>query len=212
MVLMTNAETRILKMQSVALTRDKQILLLEELARYADATNWVIRAIIKNHLSKPSKIQEMVRERFFEQFDKRPEYLSDVIITAWSEIAHHRKLARTIRSMRDKTPFYKRGRAIYSQPIAKISERAIILKLPDQTQLPIPFDKYSRNKAIEEINQILKEEPLKIDSIGKKSLNRRYDRIRLTWNNAGFLKMDIKILLPITRVQKQEEKLDAPRN
>ncbi|TFG31629.1 hypothetical protein EU527_11930 [Candidatus Thorarchaeota archaeon] len=196
---MSAVETKILKLQSVALTREKQLLLQDELDRYAEATNWIIKIALKNHLSKPSKIIEVAQEEFFKRFDKRYEYLTDVIKTACSEIARHRRLAKTIRSMRDKTPFYKRGRAIYSQPIVKISDRAISLFMADQTELPIPFDKYSRNKAIAEIEQILRGDPVKEDSKEKTTPNRRYDRIRLTWNRAGFLLIDIKAYLSVVK-------------
>lgn len=195
---MPDVEIKILKLQSVTLTREKQILLQEELDRYANATNWIIKTALKNHLSRPSKIIEVIEETFFDQFDKRPEYLADVVQTACSEISRHRRMARTIRSMRDKTPFFKKGRAIYSQPIIKMSDRGIFLILEDQTELPIPFDKYSRNKAIKEISQILRGETVKGDSDRKIPLNRRYDRIRLTWNRAGFLMIDIRAYLTKT--------------
>ena len=193
---MSDTDIRTIKLQSVVLTREKQIILQEELNRYASATNWVIKMALKNHLSRPTRILEVVEEKFFEQFDRRPDYLTDVVKTAYSEMSRHRRLSRTIRSMRDKTPFFKRGRAIFSQPIVKVTDRAITLTLPDRTELPIPYDKYSRNKTTEEINSILMGERVKIDSEGKMPVNKRYDRIRLTWNSAGFLKIDIKANLP----------------
>lgn len=193
---MSDTDIRTIKLQSVVLTREKQIILQEELDRYASATNWVIKMALKNHLSRPTRILEVVEEKFFEQFDRRPDYLTDVVKTAYSEMSRHRRLSRTIRSMRDKTPFFKRGRAIFSQPIVKVTDRAITLTLPDRTELPIPYDKYSRNKTTEEINSILMGERVKIDSEGKMPVNKRYDRIRLTWNSAGFLKIDIKANLP----------------
>ncbi len=189
---MSDMESTILKLQSVVLTKEKQILFEEELNRYANATNWVIKTSLKNHLSKPSKIVEAISEQFFDQFDKRPEYLADIVKTACSEIARHRKLSITIRSMREKTPFFKRGCAIYSQPLARLSDRAVTITLWDKTHLPIPFDKFSRNKLANEISKILRGEPLKVDADGKMPLNQRYDRIRLIWNKEGFLRIDIR--------------------
>ena len=191
---MSNTEPIVLKLQSVVLTREKQIVLQEELDRYADATNWVIKMTLKNHLTRPSKIIETLGDEFSERFDKRSEYCTDVVRTACSEIARHRRLSRTIRSMREKTPFFKRDRAIYSQPLVKLSDRAITLILCDRTELPIPFDKFSRNKTVEEIARILKGEPTKVGPDGKMPLNQRYDRVRLTWNS--FLGIDIRANLP----------------
>lgn len=187
---MPDTGATILKLQSVVLTREKRILLQEDLDRYANATNWVIKAALKNHLLKPTKITETISEKFFNQFDKRPEYLADIVTTACSEIARHRRLSNTIRSMRDKTPFFKKGRAIYSQPIVKLSENGITIALWDRTQLPIPFDKFTRNKSADEISEILKGEVPKAD--GKMPLNQRYERIRLTWIREGFLRIDIR--------------------
>ena len=189
---MPNMKAAILKLHSVVLTREKQILLQEELDRYAKATNWIIKAALKNHLLRPTKITEALGETFFDQFDRRPEYLADVVTTACSEIARYRRLSNTIRSMRDKTPFFKKGRAIYSQPIVKLSESGITVTLWDRTHLPIPFDKFSRNKSANEISEILKGEPPKADADGKMPLNQRYERIRLTWIREGFLRIDIR--------------------
>ena len=102
----------------------------------------------------------------------------------------------TVRSMRDKTPFFKKGRAIFSQPIVKISEKALILTLSDRTKVPIPFDKFSRNHNAEKIAAILKGEPITTDAEGKIPLNKRYSRVRLTWNNQGFMSIAIKVNLP----------------
>ena len=189
---MSGMNSTILKLQSVLLTKEKQVVLLEELDRYATATNWVIKASLKNHLLRPSKITAAISEKFFVQFDKRMEYLADIVKTACSEIARHRRLSNTIRSMRDETPFFKKGRAIFSQPIVKLSDRAITITLSDRTHLPIPFDKFSRNKSANMLSEILRGESLKTDADGKVPLNHRYDRIRLTWNREGFLNIDIQ--------------------
>jgi len=186
-----------LKLSSVPLTREKQIPLKEEFSQYGLATNWVMKILLKGHLTKRGQILDAIQEDFAEQFDRRPTYLNDVLRSATAEIARHRKLAMTVRSMRDKTPFFKQGRAIFSQPIVKISEKALILTLSDHTKIPIPYDKFSRNHNAEMISAILKGDSTKVDVEGKIPTNMRYDRIRLKWNSAGFLIIDIKAKLPI---------------
>lgn len=187
----------ILRLSSVALTREKQIPLQEEFSRYGLATNWVIKILLKNRLTKRGQIMDAIRDDFYEQFDRRPEYLDDVVRSACAEIARHRKRALTVRSMREKTPFFKQGRAIFSQPIVNLSDKALILTLADRTRIPIPYDKFSRNHNAEKISAILKGEPAKVDVEGKMPPNKRYGRIRLTWNNQGFLNMAIRTNLPI---------------
>jgi hypothetical protein len=190
-------ETILLKLSSVALTREKQIPIEEEFTRYVQATNWVIKTLLKNrHLTKQTQILDTIRGEFSKRFDTRETYLNDVVRSAGAEIARHRKLAVTIISMRDKTPFFKKGRAIFSQPLVEISEKALILTLVDNTQVPIPYDKFSRNQNAEKIAEILKGNPNKLDAQGKMLTNKRYDRIRLTWNNEGFVNIDIKANLP----------------
>jgi hypothetical protein len=184
--------TKLIKLSSVSLTREKQAPVQDEIVRYGQATNWVIKKILKNNLTKMAQIQEAIAEEFSEQFDKRATYLKDVIRTAGAEISHHRKLAMTIISMRDKTPYFKKGKAIFSQPIVKLSEKAVILTLEDRTKIPIPYDKFSRNKNAEKISEILKGESLEVDTDGKIPLNKRYGRVRLTWNKEGFLNIDIR--------------------
>lgn len=187
--------TKLIKLSSVSLTREKQTPVQDEIVRYGQATNWVIKKILKNNLTKMAQIQEALVHEFSEQFDKRSTYLNDVIRSAAAEISRHRKLALTIRSMRDKTPYFKKGKAIFSQPIVKLSEKALILTLEDHTKIPIPYDKFSRNKNAEIISEILKGEPVKADTDGRMPSNKRYGRIRLTWNKEGFLNIDIRLNL-----------------
>lgn len=182
-----------LKLSSVALTREKQIPVQEEFSRYALATNWVMKKLLKNRQTKRMEILDAIKDDFTEQFDRRDSYLNDVLRSATAEIMRHRKLAMTVRSMRDKTPFFKQGRAIFSQPIVKISDKALILTLADNTEIPIPYDKFSRNQNAEKISAILKGEPQKADADRKMPANMKYGRIRLTWNSAGFLIIDIKV-------------------
>ncbi|MBN2229337.1 MAG: hypothetical protein JW779_07050 [Candidatus Thorarchaeota archaeon] len=193
---MPKRDIEILKLLSVALTREKQLVIREEFERYHMGTNWVIKIIVKNHLTSLVKIQEIIQDEFFEKYDKRPVYLENVIKTAISEIATHRRLAVNVRSMRDKIPFFKFGRMILSQPIIKIDDRTITLKLQDRTEVPIPYDKRSRNSFASQIAEILKGEPRGSVIDGKPPVNGRYGRVRLTWNNEGFLGIDIRASLP----------------
>ena len=180
-------DVEVLKLLSVALTRDKQILLEEELQKYGAATNWTIKQILKQKLSSRTKTFSVLQEDFANRFDKRRRYLEDVVKTASVEIAQHRKLAETIRSMRGKNPFFKPGRLIFSQPIVKLSEKAVTLTLSDGSLLPIPFDKRSRNRLSEKLLSILR---------GSKEggINKKYDRIRITWNKEGFADIDIRAI------------------
>ncbi len=197
MIPMPETKAIFLKLSSVPLTREKQIPLQEEFSRYGLATNWVMKILLKGHLTKRAEILDAIQDDFSEQFDRRSTYLNDVVRSATAEIARHRKLAMTVRSMRDKTPFFKSGRIIFSQPIVKISEKALILTLSDNTRIPIPYDKFSRNQNAEKISAILKGESAKVDVEGKMPINKRYGRIRLKWNSAGFLIIDIKANLAI---------------
>lgn len=196
---MPKNEAILLKLSSVILTREKQIPLQEEFTRYGEATNWVIKQILKRHLTKKTQMIESIQDEFSDQFDSRLSYLNDVIKTATSEITHHRKLAVTVRSMRDKTPYFKKGRAVFSQPIVKVGEKAIVLTLPDRENLPIPYDKFSRNKNAETLTTILRGEIGGADTIGGVPKNKRYSRVRLTWNNEGFVNIDIRANLPIKK-------------
>jgi hypothetical protein len=194
---MPETKAILLNLSSVPLTREKQIPLHEEFSRYGLATNWVMKILLKGNLTKRGEILDAIQDDFSEQFDNRRTYLNDVLRSATAEIARHRKLAMTVRSMRDKTPFFKSGRIIFSQPIVKISEKALILTLADRTRIPIPYDKFSRNQNAEKISAILKGESTKVDVDSKMPTNRRYGRIRMKWNSAGFLIIDIKANLPI---------------
>ena len=180
-------DVEILKLLSITLRREKQILLEEELQKYGAATNWAIRQILKLHLSSRTKASEALQDDFSERYDKRHVYLEDVVRTAGAEITRHRKLAETVRSMRNKTPFFKPGRLILSQPIVKLDEKAVTLTLVDGSLLPIPFDKRSRNRLADKIVTILR---------GSKEdvINRKYGRIRISWNKEGFADIDIRAI------------------
>lgn len=182
------SDVEILKLLSVTLTREKQDVLEEEIQKYGAATNWTIRQILKQHLTGPTKTVEKLQNIFFEKYDKRIQYMEDVVKTARVEISNHRKMTKTVRSMRDKPPFFKPGRLILSQPIIRLSEKAVTLSTSDDGRLAIPFDKRSRNRLAERIALILRNEK-------PGEINRRYGRIRITWNREGFADIDIRAML-----------------
>ena len=186
----------ILRLLSVTLTREKQLLLQEEFKRYATATNWVIKNILKNHLRGQARTRSRIEDEFLREFDERPVYLDNVVTSARAEVARHTKLAMAVVSMRDKMPFFKPGRLILSQPIITVGDKAVTLRLPDRTELPIPFDKRSRNRLSSKIDAILRGEPRGLNTSGIMPLNKRYERIRLTWHNEGFVDIDIRATLP----------------
>lgn len=178
-------DVEILKMLSVTLSREKQDVLEKELQKYGASTNWTIKQILKRKLSSRSKTFELLQDEFASKYDRRRSYFEDVVKTASVEITQHRKLAETIRSMREKTPFFKPGRLILSQPIVRLDERAITLTLADNSLLPIPFDKRSRNRLVDKIAAILK-------GSREGEINRKYGRVRITWNKEGFADIDIR--------------------
>ena len=63
---MPETKAIVLKLSSVPLTREKQIPLQEEVDRYGLATNWVIKKLLKNHLTKRGQIIEAIQEDFSE--------------------------------------------------------------------------------------------------------------------------------------------------
>lgn len=176
---MSDIDTRILRLTSVALTREKQIHLEEELEKYTTATNFVIKSILQKHITKAQRTIEILGDTFAERFDKRPEYLTDVVKTARVEIGRHRKLARTIRTMRDKTPFFKPGRMILSHPLVSVNEKTLILHTASKEEIPIPFDKHSRNQNAKDLAAMMKDHTL-------------YGRVRITWNKQGYVDIDIR--------------------
>ncbi|MFW9795035.1 MAG: hypothetical protein ACFFEE_12070 [Candidatus Thorarchaeota archaeon] len=181
------SDVDILKLLSVTLTRDKQEVLQKELQKYGKAANWTIKQILKRHLTAATKIAETLQDEFYEKFDVRSQYFEDVVKTARVEISNYRKMAKTVRSMRDKTPFFKPSRLILSQPLVKLDEKAITLSLSDRSNLAIPFDKRSRNRLAVKIKSILKNEK-------PGEINRKYGRIRITWNKEGFVDIDVRAL------------------
>ena len=148
---------------------------------YADATNWMIRIILKRRIATAQKAVELLQEEFAERFDSRIDYLRDVVKTARVEIGRHRNFAKTIRTMRDKTPFFKSNRAIFSNSIVSISGKAVTVATFDDIELHIPFDKRSRNRFATTL-QSLSQNP---DRLG---------RVRLTWKKEGYVDIDIRYI------------------
>ncbi len=221
----------IITVQSVALTREKSVSIQKETKFYQDATNFVIKEILKNHITSSAHTIESVRDdvvrrflhlrdstgplselndkqlrevfarrfpvtivnkRFKEKVDParlRPEfalryemqYVQDVVKTARVEIGKHRKMARTLRSIRDKSPYFKPGRMIFSGVIVGISDdsKALLLLTPDGEEIPIVFDKRSRNRVISKLQAMV-------------SGSRKYGRVRIIWNREGYADIDIR--------------------
>ena len=177
---MSGAEFSIIKLASVTLTSDKQDRIEPEFERYASATNYVIKVILKEHFSSGSKTVEYIREEFSKRFDMREQYLRDVVKTAWVEVSRHRRLAEMVRSMRDKAPFFREGRLIFSHPIIKVQEKGLNLETQDRERMPIPFDKRSRNRVADRLRELV---------TGRK----KQGRVRLTWNKEGYMSIDIRV-------------------
>jgi hypothetical protein len=184
---MPDLPAEVLKLMSVALTREKRLRLEEEFERYARATNYVIKAILKRRLSRTGEIIKALKEPFASEFDKRVWYLRDVVKTARVTIADHKRTAKTVRGMRYRQPFFKQGRMILSQPIVKVGVSALILRMPDRTQLAIPYDKRSRNRESQVLAFMVRGE--------REERNKKYERVRVTWNKEGFVNIDIRVLL-----------------
>lgn len=68
MVLMAESPVEIIKLLSVALTREKQNIIKVEFDKYASATNYVIKVVYKKHISNTSKTIELVQDEITEEF------------------------------------------------------------------------------------------------------------------------------------------------
>ncbi|NHI84064.1 MAG: hypothetical protein EAX81_07160 [Candidatus Thorarchaeota archaeon] len=176
---MSDSAMRILKLTSVALTREKQLILQEELEKYASSTNYVIKVIMQKHITKEQKAIEVVEALFSTRFDSRPEYLRDVVKTARSEVGRHRRMARTIRTMRGRTAYFRLGKMILSHPLVSVDEKGLAVRVSNNSELPIPFDKRSRNQNADELLALSKNASM-------------LGRIRITWNKQGYADIDIQ--------------------
>ncbi len=176
----SDSNSEILKLTSVTLSREKQDKIDLEFERYAKAVNYIIRTILKNRISSGSKTFSLLEEDLSNRFDQRPQYVRDVVKTAWGEVREHRRLAQTIRGMRDKAPVFRSGRMIFSQPIVSVDEKSLRLQTADRESVPIPFDKRSRNRVVEKLQSLVRG-------------HTAYGRVRLTWNKEGYMDIDIRI-------------------
>ena len=233
-------EIHVVSLQSVALTREKQTIIEDEVAAYEKATNQVIKEILKRQLTSSANTIEVLRdaiareflhlrssvgplselndEQLRSEFSRRfplstiqsrfkldressesegtfieryrrefglfyeLQYVKDIVITARVEIGRHRRLSKTLRSIRDKTPYFKPGRVIYSTPILQLSDnaKALLLLTANGEEVPLVFDKRSRNDSIDVLNQLIKG-------------TRNHERIRINWNKEGYLDIDIRL-------------------
>ena len=231
----------ILSLQTVPLTREKQIHIQEEVKLYHDATNLTIKMILKKKLATFTKsvedlmdeltrkyvylrnstgpLSELNNDQLRDTFTRRfaldvvrlrlsvernqneseeayikrcrkdfalvyeSQYVKDIVKTARVEIGKHRRLAQTLRSIRDKQPYFKEGRVIFSKPILQISSegKAFLLLTSAGKEIPLVFDKYTRNASLGTLDGFVK---------GKI----KYDRVRLTWNREGYLNIDVKLI------------------
>jgi len=231
----------VISLQTVALTREKQGDIQEEVAIYHKATNHAIREILKKKLAtfnssvdslldsttreyvylrnSVGPLSELTDDQLRETFSRRfslqvigdriivernqaeseesylercrkdfaivyeKQYVKDIVKTARVEIGRHRNLARTLRSIRDKTPYFKPGRIIYSKPIVQLSKdgKAILLLTAAGNEIPLVFDKYTRNASIDILEAIVKHKT-------------KYERVRLTWNREGYMNIDVRLV------------------
>ena len=135
-------------------------------------------ATAKHGLREMMRTPEEVREEFVTQFSLQ--FVRDVLKTAASEISRHRKLAKMLISIRDKTPHFKSGTMLLSGILIKVNEKAVELLTLSGEKVPIPFDKRSRNREIEILQEI---------DQGR----RKCQRIRLIQNKEGFLNIDLRV-------------------
>ncbi len=236
-VSMSDLPVEIVKLLSVNLTLEKQMLLEHDFKTYADASNFAIKTILKRNIPNRTRAEEMLHDDIISQFmlrkkdasgidgleefgrrfkynlvidytpqrikiptehglqerDRTPEevrqdfvnrysqqYVKDILRTAGAEISAHRKLAKTLISARGKIPYFKEGTMILSGMLVEVGERVVeILSLTGE-KIPIPFDKRSRNREPELLSELSK---------GR----RKYQRVRLTLNKAGYLNIDIRM-------------------
>jgi hypothetical protein len=177
---MSAAKARIVILLSHVLTKEKQRVAQGEFDRYASAVNFVIKSALAKHIAGRSQLVEAIKEEFRIRFDSRPEYLIDAVKTARLTIAHHRKMARVIRSMRDRSPFFKMGTMVFSPPLISIDETGLTLTISRSDSLPVPFDKHSRNKEGAVLHEI---------AAGRAGIG----RVRLVWRKEGFLEIAFRI-------------------
>ncbi|MFO7837861.1 MAG: hypothetical protein R6V83_14550 [Candidatus Thorarchaeota archaeon] len=177
---MSAGNVEILKLLSVLLTQTKQDRIKEEFDKYTSATNYVLTEILEQHLTSASQAVDALREEFTSRFDPRVAYLEDVVRTARVKIGQHRAMARSMRSLRNKTPYFEEDKMIFSKPIIKVKPSATILFTADDEEIAIPYDKRTRNRNMDILTEL---------ASGK----RDHGRVRLTWKKAGYVGVDIRV-------------------
>ncbi|TXT54139.1 MAG: hypothetical protein BAJATHORv1_90088 [Candidatus Thorarchaeota archaeon] len=177
---MSELEVDVVKLLSVALTHEKQLVLEAELEEYHKATNYVIKQILKLKKKKAHTIIEEIREDFAESFDPRLAYLKDVVKTARVTIGEHKHKAKWRRDLRGKMPKFKQDIMIFSPPLIQITHKAAVLTVKSGGERVIPFDKHSRNNNAEILSAIVKNPE-------------RLDRVRLRWNKEGYFNIDLRV-------------------
>ncbi len=182
---MPEVTEEIITVHSVPLTREKRAKIDTEFEKYHKAVNFVIKAILAKHIATSSKTFELLQKEFATRFDSREQYLRDVIKTARVEIGRHRKMAKVVRTLRDKQPHFKAGRMILSAPIVKIQERVLLLYTDTGEEIPIPFDKPSRNRVIDRLR-------------GLANGQITHGRVRLSLQKAGYITIDIRAQTSMT--------------
>ena len=180
-LIISSSELEIISLLSVTLTHEKQMKLEEEFKRYADAVNYVIRAIMQEHYPTAGKTITEVQDDFAERFGRRVEYLQDITKSARVTIGQHRRMANLVRTMRGKMPRFREGKLIFSEPIVKLDSKGIRLFITRDDVLPIPFDKHSRNAESDILEDLERS-------------RRRLDRIRLTRHREGFVELDVRVI------------------
>ncbi len=225
MISLSGSPVEIVKIQSVILTREKQLALENDFRVYADATNYCIKNILRRTLSTQTRAVDVlyddiskgfVFKRKNESSDPTPltfgqrfrydliteyvkdpklkpeearlefsrrfahQYTTDTVKTARVVIGRHRKLARTLVSVRDKSPFFKPGTMILSGILVDVSERAIDVLTLSGERISIPYDKRSRNRETSVLQSIASERT-------------KYERTRLILNKEGFLDIALRL-------------------
>ncbi len=131
------------------------------------------------YIGQGTRAQGQTDSTFAEWYLRR--YFDDVLREARGEIIRHRKLARTVRSLRNKTPHFKSGRMILSPPIAALGESGCTILGTMGEEIPIPFDKRSRSQESKLLRSIAGGE-------------QEYKRIRLTWRKEGYAEVDVRLV------------------
>ena len=121
---------------------------------------------------------EDLRREFAQEY--AGQYVKDVIRSAAAEISRHRKLAKTLISIRGKVPHFKYDTLILSGMLVDVDEKAVEVLTLSGEGVPIPFDKRSRNRELEILQNISQQ-------------RKKHERVRLILNKEGFLNIDIRI-------------------